>query len=110
MRWSSLLKFVGPNASAAACCRTHAFDAGAAWAYLALEASLAGWSAHGIGGFDVERAALELKVPDNHEVQIAIAIGRRGERDALPEAFCPLEQPNARLSVSETTRAGSFLG
>ncbi|QLH70485.1 nitroreductase family protein [Rhodopseudomonas palustris] len=90
--------------------RTHAFDAGAAWAYLALEASLAGWSAHGIGGFDIERAASELKVPDDHEVQIAIAIGRRGERDALPEAFRPLEQPNARLPVSETTRAGSFLG
>lgn len=90
--------------------RTHAFDAGAAWAYLALEASLAGWSAHGIGGFDVDRAAAELKVPDDHEVQIAIAIGRRGERDALPESFRALEQPNARLPVSETTRAGSFLG
>ena len=37
---------------------THApFDAGAAWGHLALQASLAGWHAHGIGGFDRDRAA-----------------------------------------------------
>jgi nitroreductase len=88
--------------------RTHSFDAGAAWGYLALEASLAGWSAHGIGGFDVDRAKLDLNVPDDHQVEIAIAIGRQGDRDALPEAFRSLEHPNPRLPVAETTKAGGF--
>ncbi len=31
---------------------THSFDAGAAWANLALQVTLSGWHAHGIGGFD----------------------------------------------------------
>jgi nitroreductase len=88
--------------------RTHSFDAGAAWGYLALEASLAGWSAHGIGGFDVDRAKLDLSVPDDHQVEIAIAIGRQGDRDALPEGFRSLEHPNPRLPVAETTKAGGF--
>lgn len=88
--------------------RTHSFDAGTAWGYLALEASLSGWSAHGIGGFDIDRARSELGVPDDHQVEIAIAVGRRGDKDALPEAFRAIEQPNTRLPISETTKAGTF--
>ena len=30
----------------------HAFDTGAAWAYMAMQAHLNGFSLHGIGGFD----------------------------------------------------------
>ncbi|MBP6738082.1 MAG: nitroreductase family protein, partial [Rhodobacteraceae bacterium] len=35
---------------------SHAFDAGAAWMSLALQAHLAGWAAHGMGGFDAVAA------------------------------------------------------
>ena len=34
---------------------THAFDTGAAWAYLALEATRAGYHSHGMGGIDREK-------------------------------------------------------
>ena len=36
--------------------RSHSFDAGAAWGYLALQASRSGWAAHGMAGFDVPRS------------------------------------------------------
>jgi nitroreductase len=40
---------------------SHSFDAGAAWAQLALQAHLWGWSTHAMGGFDREkvRSAIE---------------------------------------------------
>lgn len=34
---------------------THAFDAGAAWGYLALQASLSGWAMHAMAGIEHER-------------------------------------------------------
>ena len=36
--------------------RSHAFDAGAAWSNMALQASLLGWHSHGMLGFDHEAA------------------------------------------------------
>jgi nitroreductase len=88
--------------------RSHSLDAGAAWAYLALEASALGWPAHAMVGVDFERARAELNVPDDHQVEIAIALGRRGDKSALPEGFQALEQPNARKPVSEIAIAGGF--
>jgi len=41
----------------------HTFDTGAAWAHLALQASLSGWHAHGIAGFDKELTRQALGVP-----------------------------------------------
>src|SRR5690242_21871806 len=64
---------------------THQYDAGAAWENLALQASLKGLVAHGMQGFDYERARKELEVPDNFDVMAMIAIGKRGSKDKLPE-------------------------
>src|SRR5262249_25979284 len=63
--------------------RTHSFDAGAAWGYLALEAARLGWAAHGMAGFDVDRSAVELGVPANYRVEAAEAIGRPGPKSML---------------------------
>ena len=41
----------------------HAFDGGAAWAHLALQAAASGLVAHAIAGFDFERAETELAMP-----------------------------------------------
>jgi hypothetical protein len=43
---------------------THQFDAGAAWENLALEASIRGIVAHGIEGFDYDRARRDLAIPE----------------------------------------------
>ena len=88
--------------------RSHSLDAGAAWAYLALQASMSGWHAHAMVGFDYERARTELNVPEDCEVECAIAIGRRGDKSTLPEGFQAVEAPNGRRPVNETAIPGGF--
>ena len=63
---------------------THQFDAGSAWENLALEASSRGIVAHGMQGFDYEKARLDLGIPPNFEVMAMIAIGKKGPREILP--------------------------
>jgi nitroreductase len=87
---------------------THAFDAGAAWAYLALQTTLAGWHAHGIGGFDRERARASLGVPADYHLHAVIAIGRRGDKAVLPEALQARELPNQRLPLAQLAAEGRF--
>lgn len=100
---AALLLVVSDSAS-----RTHTFDAGCAWGYLALQAQALGWSAHGMAGFDAERARTALGVPDAFTVQAMIAIGRRGPAEALPEALREREQPSQRLPLSAIAWPGRF--
>lgn len=88
--------------------RSHSFDTGAAWSALALQARLSGWSARGIGGFDHERARELLHVPDNYQVEIAIAIGRPADKSVLPEALREAEQPTIRLPLKDLVAEGRF--
>ena len=87
---------------------SHSLDAGAAWASLALQATLSGWHAHGMVGFDMERAFAELGVPQGYRVEQAIAIGRRGDKSMLPEGLAARETPNDRLPLSHIAMEGSF--
>lgn len=104
----SARSFVRPGTTEVLQSRTHSFDTGAAWANLALQASKLGWHAHGIGGFDVEKTRTELKVPDDYEVEIAIALGRRGEKTILPENFHGGETPNDRRPLKDSAFEGAF--
>lgn len=88
--------------------RTHSFDTGAAWMSLALQASLAGLVAHGMQGFDYDRARAELHVPDDHTVEAMIAVGHPGRREDLPEKYQAIEQPNSRRPLHEIMIAGPF--
>jgi nitroreductase len=76
--------------------RTHAFDTGAAWMSLALQASRVGLVAHGMGGFDYDAARELLHVPDGHEVQCMVALGHPGRREDLPPRQQAWEKPNDR--------------
>ncbi len=87
---------------------SHSLDAGAAWENLALQATISGWHAHGMVGFDIPRAAVELNVPEGYRVEQAIAIGRKGDKSLLPEAIQARESPSTRLKVSEIAFEGSF--
>lgn len=100
--------FVRPGTSDVIVARSHSFDTGAAWANLALQATKLGWHAHGIGGFDVEKTRTDLKVPDDYEVEIAIALGRRGDKSLLPESFHKGETPSGRRPLAETVFEGAF--
>ncbi len=87
---------------------THSFDAGAAWLSLALQARIAGWYTHGMAGFDHEAARERLGVPADFHVEAMIAIGRRGDKQALPEALQAREQPNDRLPLQQLVAEGAF--
>lgn len=88
--------------------RSHAFDAGAAWAHLALQASLSGWATHGIGGFDRDRARALLGIPEQFAIHAAVAIGRQGSKADLPPDLQLREQPNSRLPLGEIVHADTF--
>lgn len=87
---------------------SHSFDAGAAWANLALQAVRLGWQAHGMVGFDRERALSELKVPAGYRVEAAVAIGKPGDKAQLPEALQAREAPSQRNPISATAFEGAF--
>lgn len=80
--------------------RSHSFDTGSAWAYLALQAHLAGWAAHGMAGFDVARSYEVLGVDEAHyQVEAAIAVGRQADPSVLDEPFRAREVPSQRNPV-----------
>ena len=87
---------------------SHSFDAGAAWGYLALQASLSGLATHAMVGFDMDTAFAKLQVPVGYRIEAAIAIGRRGDRTALPEAMRAREEPNGRNPIEGIVMAGRF--
>ena len=87
---------------------SHSYDAGAGWQNLALQATALGWHAHGMVGFDMPRAAAELRIPDGYRVEAAIAIGKRGDKAKLPETLRGMEQPNGRNPVSSFAFEGAF--
>lgn len=87
---------------------SHSFDAGAAWMSLALQATRMGLQAHGMVGFDMERAFAELNVPQGYRVEAAVAVGRQGDRSVLPEALREREQPTSREPLSAIALEGGF--
>jgi nitroreductase len=87
---------------------SHSFDAGAAWAYLALQATFMGWHAHGMTGVDFDRVYAELKVPPGHRVEAAIAIGRLGPKTLLPPELQAREAPSPRKPLTEFVFEGGF--
>ena len=87
---------------------SHSYDAGAGWAYLALQAQISGWAAHAMVGFDMDTAFAQLQVPSGYRIEAAIAIGRRGDRDSLPEGMRAREEPNGRLPVERFVMEGRF--
>lgn len=89
---------------------THSFDAGAAWAMLALQATRSGFQAHGMAGFDRERTLLELSVPAGYTAEAAIAIGRVGDPSILSERLQAREFPSHRHCLSELVMEGGFGG
>lgn len=88
--------------------RSHSFDAGAAWAMMALQALEMGYHTHAMAGVDFDRAQAELQVPDRFRIEAAVAIGRQASPEILPEALREREMPSGRRPVSELSAAGLF--
>lgn len=87
---------------------THAFDTGAAWGYLALEASQKGLITHGMGGFDRDKAKDVLNIPGNYFVNAIIALGYQADKSTLDENYHDRELPSDRKPVEDFLSEGTF--
>src|SRR5215212_3851627 len=73
---------------------THQYDAGAAWENLALEATSRGLVAHGMQGFDYQKARDRLEIPEDFDIMAMIAVGKKGPKENLPPNLQQKENPN----------------
>jgi nitroreductase len=89
-------------------CVTHSFDAGAAWQNLALQAWLKDLVAHGIAGFDAERARRVLRVPAAYAIEAMIVLGKRGDPALLDESQRKREVPSDRRPLAQSVCEGPF--
>ena len=85
-----------------------AFDSGAAWSYLALEAARKGLVTHAMGGIFKDKAREILDIPEEYEVYAAISIGYEGKKDELAETLQEREIPSDRRPLKETVFEGTF--
>lgn len=88
----------------------HQYDAGAAWAQLALQGAKMGLVVHGMAGFNYSAAKSALKIPDGFAVMAMAAIGRPGDPLQLPAELQKIEWPSPRRPISQTAFNGPFPG
>lgn len=87
---------------------THHFDSGCASGYLTLQASLKGLYAHGMVGFDPDKARASLEIPDDFVPLAVFAIGYRGATESLPAKLREVEKPSGRRPITESIMEGRF--
>ncbi len=87
---------------------THSFDAGAAWAQLALQATSLGYHAHAMAGIHFDQVRKSLAAPEQFSIEIVVAIGRRADPSMLPKEFGCREQPSQRMPLNDIAFSGSF--
>ena len=87
---------------------THSFDAGAAWASMALQATMLGYHAHGMSGVEWDKVREALKVPERFRVDAAFVIGKLGSLEVLDEKLRGREVPSSRKPVADFAFAGDF--
>ncbi|VVE58214.1 NADH dehydrogenase [Pandoraea iniqua] len=87
---------------------THALDTGAAWGYLALQASLSGWATHAMAGIEHDKIRNELDLSSKYTIEAAVAIGRPGDPATLPEGLRSREVPSPREPLAKIAAEGRF--
>ncbi|MBM4372635.1 MAG: nitroreductase family protein [Deltaproteobacteria bacterium] len=88
---------------------TAAFDTGAAWMALALQARLLGLHTHPMAGIHHDQAYETLGVPrDDFELLAAVAIGHLAPPDLLPPDLRAREVPSSRLALASIATPGPF--
>src|SRR5215211_1318470 len=80
----------------------HIFDVGSAWENIALQATVMGLVAHGMAGFDFEKARSSLQVPEHFAVAAMFALGRPGSLEDLPADYREDEVPTGRRPVRQS--------
>lgn len=89
--------------------RWAAFDTGASWMSLAIEARKLGLYTHAMAGFSQDSVYDRLRVPrEKFDVWAAIAIGWMGDPANLPDDFRKRETPSQRKPLDEVVARGFF--
>jgi nitroreductase len=89
---------------------THAlYDLGAAVAFLTIEATAQGLALHQMAGFLPDKARETFSIPESFEPVVEIALGYRGEPDALPEDLRQREMtPTIRKPITDFVFEGRW--
>ena len=86
-----------------------AFDCGAAWMAMTMQARMLGLYTHGMGGFHKDKVYAILGVPKSeYEALCAFALGSYGDRDSLTGDMEKNERPNDRKPLSGMVMQGKF--
>lgn len=90
--------------------RWAAFDSGAAWLALTMQARKFGLYTHGMGGIKLAEVYRQLGIPeDEFEVICGLAIGVIDRPEGLAnEDFREMEVPSGRKSLGEMWQSGRF--
>jgi nitroreductase len=86
----------------------HSFDAGAAWTTLTLQANRLGWHTRAMAAFDHDKAYTILDVPPEYDIEVIVAIGKIGDKEALPPMLRELEVQTSRLPLQDLVSEGTF--
>lgn len=105
---ASAQRSVPPGASELKSHPSHAFDTGAAWMQLALQARADGWATHAMGGFDHAKARAAVGASDDLVLHAVVAVGRQGAAGQLSADLQAREHPNGRQPVSAFVVEGAF--
>lgn len=86
----------------------NAFDAGAAWASIAFQATLLNWSTHAMAGFEAQELADAIRMPPGYAIQAVVAVGRRGQKAHLSTGLRDMELPSDRRPLAQLAMEGRF--
>ncbi|ENA37560.1 MULTISPECIES: nitroreductase family protein [Pseudomonas] len=100
--------FVPPGGSDEVPLGSHSFDTGAAWGFMSLQAGKLGFHTHGMAGIEYDLIRQELKVPTDLKIEMAIAIGKLGDKSSLSEKLQARELPSPRRPVEELAAEGPY--
>lgn len=84
------------------------FDAGTSSGYMTLQAALNGLIAHGMAGFDRDKARAALHIPADFDPMAIFAVGKHGDKNALPPNLQEREVPSGRRPIQESILEGGF--
>lgn len=80
----------------------HQFDAGSAWMSLALQAQSMNLVAHGMAGFNFERARTELKIAESFTICAMVAVGKPGSSALQAKEEITLRKPISEIATEIT--------
>ncbi len=81
--------------------KTHSFDTGAAWAFLALQGSMRGLVVHGMEGFNYEKAHMLLNLSEDYQIEAMAAIGHKASSLTLSKDLREKEKPSTRKPLKD---------